>query len=615
MYREIFGHLLQALVYAVAARELGLRWQGYAIFLGVAAFLQGVGAIATALQRRRWVQGAAAGSVVIVLAIYGEVLAQVWMLNRAFGSQTAEAAAEPLGALGLLLPWVLLWPLSRLRGTPGSPLLLLGLLPLLNGAGAPVTSGESADSVAMALWSQWNGGATASVPPGTLVTPLLDGMAGRTLVAEGPLSLPERGSRPALLVEVPVAPVPGGLVRPGTDAPPGVSPWLYARTIKHQQVLPGLYVPAAQESLRYRAALVSEAGTVTLEDGWSPPPPVSPESLRTSVAEGAHHLLANMQGDGRFTYIVKGPSGRSGAGYNYPRHAGTAWFLARAASALKDPSIGAAADGALQHLAQTSESTLDGRVFVLDPSRDDGKAWVGTTALALMGLSLRHNNPVLAEGWLRQVAASVDERGKVRGEMTIRSGVFPDQPANPYGQGQVMLALLLAERAGMNSGKEALDRAEAYLRRDYAGAHPLLVGDEHWMCLVAHALHSVRQSDAADGICAAYLELERGPNPGSALQPGAGGAGGLGEAVAAWADITGSSSYRRSASSFGWLFLRSQYRPADAPLLGRPDRLIGGFRDGPGELDVQIDAVQHIGSAMLGIAVLLGGPEETGSWP
>ena len=69
------------------------------------------------------------------------------------------------------------------------------------------------------------------------------------------------------------------------------------------------------------------------------------------------------------------------------------------------------------------------------------------------------------------------------------------------------------------------------------------------------------------------------------------------------------------ALAYGRLFLASAYRPADSALLGRPARLLGGFRDNPVRLDVQIDAVQHIGCALLGIERLLRDEDTPGGSP
>ena len=73
--------------------------------------------------------------------------------------------------------------------------------------------------------------------------------------------------------------------------------------------------------------------------------------------------------------------------------------------------------------------------------------------------------------------------------------------------------------------------------------------------------------------------------------------------------------YRDLALRYGWLFLRNSYKAADSPFLGRPDSLLGGFRDSLAELDVQVDSVQHIGCALLGIESLLTGDAAPGSLP
>jgi hypothetical protein len=143
------------------------------------------------------------------------------------------------------------------------------------------------------------------------------------------------------------------------------------------------------------------------------------------------------------------------------------------------------------------------------------------------------------------------------------------------------------------------------------------VGDEHWTCLTAHALADVRGTDAGAGVCAAYTADERwaAPVDGGGLLPAAGPGGGAAEALVARAWDTHDPSVTAAALAWGRLFLASQYHAADAPLLARPEALLGAFRDGPGALDVQIDAVQHIGCALLGIEALLAGRARPGSLP
>ncbi|MFT5584932.1 MAG: hypothetical protein ACI9VR_002520, partial [Cognaticolwellia sp.] len=57
------------------------------------------------------------------------------------------------------------------------------------------------------------------------------------------------------------------------------------------------------------------------------------------------------------------------------------------------------------------------------------------------------------------------------------------------------------------------------------------------------------------------------------------------------------------------------YQTSDAPLLGKPSTLIGGFRDNTWTLDVQVDAVQHIGCALMGAEQLLLDRELPGAMP
>ena len=77
----------------------------------------------------------------------------------------------------------------------------------------------------------------------------------------------------------------------------------------------------------------------------------------------------------------------------------------------------------------------------------------------------------------------------------------------------------------------------------------------------------------------------------------------MAEAVVAGAYLNGK--HRDEALAYGQWFLRNAYQKTDASLLPNPNNLIGGFRDNPHKLDVRMDAIQHIGCALLGIEALL----------
>ncbi len=423
-------------------------------------------------------------------------------------------------------------------------------------------------------------------------------------------------------------------IAPGRDALPGKDASSTARLGRRVEVVPGFPVPVVNtRPERVSSWLVIPGGEPALLDrGWTPAPALDAAAVRTSLLAASSFLERNQLAGGKFTYIVRGPSGDPGPGYNYPRHAGTAWFLARIAAAFTDEPARLGALAALQHLVDVSGRTSDGRAFVLDPTRKDGKAWIGTTALAVLAVETlaERDRPPEWAGWTRQVIASVGPDGKVRGEIRTGSGEFVDDDANAYGQGQVMLSLAAIARApgepDAAAAIEALERASAYVGGVgyYGLADPPWVADEHWMCLAAHGIHALNalggvavDTAGPDGVCQTYAATEAlsAPPAGAGLPPSAGPGGGAAEAIVARAWDRPGAGMTAASLDYARLFLASQYQPGDAPMLARPERLLGGFRDGTYDLDVQIDAVQHIGGALLGTLALLEGVDGPGRLP
>ena len=137
--------------------------------------------------------------------------------------------------------------------------------------------------------------------------------------------------------------------------------------------------------------------------------------------------------------------------------------------------------------------------------------------------------------------------------------------------------------------------------------------DEHWICLAAEETRKVRSVAAGEAVCRAWL-VDRYPfDIDAPLAPTAGAAGATAEAfvAAAWMDRASGADGQalEQARAYGQLFLDQRYQASDAPLLVQPRALVGGFRDKPWKLDVRVDAVQHIGFALLGLAELLQGLE------
>jgi hypothetical protein len=361
---------------------------------------------------------------------------------------------------------------------------------------------------------------------------------------------------------------------------------------------------------------------VPMQASWAAPPELSADAVLEAAIEGARMVARNMDDEGRFAYLVKGPSGELGKGYNYPRHAGTTWYLARAAARSGDPALGEAARRALDHLGERSFAVGDGRQYILDPQRDDGKSWVGTTSLALLAALELGAREDLQRAWSAQVISAVDQDGIVWANYHIEDDAWMTVNRISYAQGQGTLAVAAAARAGLPGSREALERIAAGWESTYwpMPAGRLFAGGEHWSCSAALVASEVLERPVGWGLCEGYLHRDAFsvPQPGP-VQPIAGAAGGGAEAVIARAEQDRRDGLRGlwydRALAYGRLFLASAYRPADSPLLGRPSRLIGGFRDSPVRLDVQVDAVQHIGCALLGVERLLRDAELPGGSP
>ena len=220
---EVVGHFFQALVYVALAQEAGERWWVYAAMLGVAAAAQLVGMGASWGGKPRLVGISSLVSLLMVGALYGEALTQALYARDNFGPMTGETIINSFGATLALLPWVVLWPISRLPALKAPKVLLLlplcGLLPLRAVAAPQVKEDPAAlQAAAEAVWKQWQGGPVAELPPGALVTPYLAGVPGKTVrIGKEPLVLPilpEGSSQAALIVELPLGRPYKGLILP-----------------------------------------------------------------------------------------------------------------------------------------------------------------------------------------------------------------------------------------------------------------------------------------------------------------------------------------------------------------------------------------------------------------
>jgi len=649
-------NLVQAAVFAGGAVWLGARWAPAAGIAGACALAQISGGIALLVARRVGIaRVASAVSLVGVAVLVGLFLQASGHLVTRFGSDAAATGELARGVLVLALPWVVGFPLwqvlagrtSDARTGAGAATLLLALA-LPPGVGSLVSGPDTAwasvgtDRVAAAeaAHALWHG--RAATPPAgagastVLLTPWSGGEAGESVRGDGAdlaeavtaavRALPAPPADDAALVlDVATAEWSDGLVPVGVGGrlrvDGGQSPTVAWRpgSVKRVGLVPQWKVPqprpVAGHPTRFESAVADASGARLLGASWTAPEELTADSVRQAALEGARHIVENQKPDGKFTYFVRGPEGKPGKGYNLPRHAGTAWYLARVAERTGDARVRAGAERAVSWMVARDHPTTQGGSFVSDKRRKDGKVWVGTTSLAaLAAVTLDHE---IAGSWGALLARSIDERGQVLGEMERATGGFPPQKQNPYGQGQTLLALATLVRAGHTDLEPAMRRAAGFVDGDYAplGAVRLVGLDEHWSCLAALAVRDVTGVASGESLCRAYLADGARPSVEGGVWPGSAAAGGRAEAVVAAAVLDPSGPYTADAMAFARLFLASAYRPGDAPFVGRLPKLVGGFRDKPWDLDVRIDGVQHIGCALLGVESLLSGDVHPGSLP
>ncbi len=647
------GNLLQAALLAALTVWLAERWVPAAVLMGLAAALQLLAGLALIIRQHRRAAAIASGlTLVLVAVLLGLVGHAAQHAMSRFGSDAAQIGQATM--LGFLagVPWVAGWPLwqvlsSRGGGPTGGAALLAILIPI--GVGAlmdrPVEVWDAQPAqvtAAGSAWARWTGAdPIAPLPDGhgaavVLLTPWRDGEPGATVRADGGdlsaavadalAQLPPHTGEDGLVLDVLRQRYRGGLIPAGSgggiSADGGVSPSAGWRSggLRSVKVLPmwSMSQPRLRgaDPARFDSAIATADGTRALTGGWASVQTGDADAMLDAALAGGHFLARHQSDDGAYAYTILG-DGRRGRGYNLPRHAGTTWFLARLASRTQDPVIARAADRGLDYMAAATTTLPDGRAFFADRDRNDGQVWVGTTALAALAAAER-GHP-LAEGYGRFLADSIDARGQVRGEMDRASGTFPAQSQNPYGQGQTLLALAVLVRAGHEDLRPAAQRAAAFSDGDYAplGAGRLVILDEHWACIAALATGESLGSPAGMGLCRAYLAdaAMRTPASDSTLRPLSGPAGGLAEAVVAAAWLEPTQPWREQALAYGRLFLRSAFTAMDGPLLKNPAAMLGGFRDNAIQLDVRMDAVQHIGCALLGIEALMRQEARPGSLP
>lgn len=389
--------------------------------------------------------------------------------------------------------------------------------------------------------------------------------------------------------------------------------------------------------------------TVALWRGRPPAPEPTADTLRAAALSGAQYLVRHLNEAGRYIYETNLATGKSTnpdkGPYSLPRHAGTTYFLAEVLRVTGDDDFREPTERAIGHLAElVSEGgckgrTADGREFACVVDRGRPTASLGSSALAVVALAeyqratgdARH--AALAARLGEWILSMQRPDGSFRHRYDVASG-RPDEDAMLlYFSGEAALAL--ARMHAVTGDRRYLDAAERGLDwlvswyDFFAGS--FFFGEEHWTCIAAAAALPHLDHERYRAFCERFAEFSRRTqqHDGEILgrQADLDGAYGF---TPFWIPINGAAGSRTEAM-ISTLELQAHHGREDPALREqilaslhfamrqqiRPEsdwnvpvraRGLGGISATAIDPVSRIDNVQHVGSAMLRMAELLGEP-------
>ena len=367
--------------------------------------------------------------------------------------------------------------------------------------------------------------------------------------------------------------------------------------------------------------------------GQPPPPNITGATLdRTFVTSAVHDaasfIARGVDGEGRYRYIVDAVTNQSIGGYNWPRHAGTTYFLAQAANLTDDPFVRAACLRAAARLRdEMMKDCGEHRCVAEGPEAD-----VGSSALALVAFVeiVRTNLDGSYRVAAGQLAEFLRSQQRPDGELMHLYDRTKKQPIDVqylYYTGEASLALARAHRISNDDrDREAASRALAHLAGrgwSFFGSR-YFFSEEHWTCQAVADLWDRAPDREALAFCLRWHEYQRalqhGPNDspfeadgafsfGPFITPRTTPASSRGEAAGAALDVLRRDPSAGSARTAALLddelrraiafVLRAQLRPGPRHLFARPDDMRGGMPGSSVDLQLRIDYVQHAGSMMI----------------
>ena len=352
---------------------------------------------------------------------------------------------------------------------------------------------------------------------------------------------------------------------------------------------------------------------------------VSPSAIKESVQSAARYLARNQRRDGSFRYELNTVTGGESEEYNFPRHAGATYFLARAGNQLHDESLERAARRAGAYMKDRVTLRCGTRACIGEGAQVD----IGSSALAvlayvelLQGGSEEFRAPAL------ELAEFLRSQQRADGEFQHFYSVSEQHPIDAqteYYTGEAAFALSRVQRVS-NDAKdlEAARRALSFL----VTRSPLFLGAryfwgaEHWTCQALADLWQRAPDRVALQFCLDWqavnrnLQFDSPPAPsnydggisrGPFMAPRLTPTGSRLEAAVATLEVARAAGVsadqielmeHQIKRAFAFLF-RYQFRPGPTHLMPNPRLLEGGFPGSPIDLHVRIDYPQHAAGALL----------------
>jgi len=352
---------------------------------------------------------------------------------------------------------------------------------------------------------------------------------------------------------------------------------------------------------------------------------VTLDAVKSSVLEAARYLARNQRRDGSFRYELNAVTGGDSDDYNYPRHAGATYFLARAGNQLHDAQLSRAAVRAGAFMKDRATQQCGAHACV----GEGGQVDIGSSALAVLAYAelLAGGNEEFRAPTL-DLAAFLRSQQRPDGEFQHFYSVSEQHPIDiqvEYYAGEAAFALSRAQRvSGDPRDLEAARHALSFLVKRsplFLGAR-YFWGAEHWTCQVLADLWQRAPDPVALQFCLDWqavnrnLQFEAPPAPdsydggisrGPFMAPRLTPTASRLEAAVATLEVARAAGVpaaqielleHQIKRAFAFL-LRYQFSPGPTHLMPNPRQLAGGFPGSPIDLHVRIDYPQHAAGALL----------------